>query len=114
MIDMSKYAEGESKYLKADQLKGKEARVTIESVHIETFEQTGKPDQEKPVLKFAGKDKLLVLNVTNVQTLVDNYGSMDVDWIGKEVRLFTVQTPMGLGIRLAAILGGDPDDAIPF
>ena len=115
MIDMSKFSEGESKYLKADMLKGKEARVKIKSVHVENFPgQNGKPDQEKPVLMFEGKEKGLVVNQTNCQELVDAYGAFDTDWVGKEIRLYVAQTPMGPGLRVSAIHSIDPDDAIPF
>lgn len=71
------------KYLRADDLHGKEPIVTIKSVEVETI-----GDDAKPVLYFEGKDKGLVMNKTNWNAAVDLTGQEDSDdWAGHKVKL---------------------------
>jgi len=74
-----------SKYLKAADLKGQEAVVTIEQVSKEEIDR----DESKPVLRFKGKNRGLVLNVTNANNIVLMYGDDTETWVGKQVTLFT-------------------------
>lgn len=72
-----------SKYLKATDLNGRRAAVTIEDVQ---FEKIG--DEQKLVMYFKGKDKLLVLNKTKVNTLTSLFNSDDTDdWLGQSIYL---------------------------
>ena len=71
------------KYLRADDLGGKEPVVTVSHIKIETL-----GEDSKPVLYFAGKERGLVLNKTNWSALVDVTGEEDSDdWEGKKVKL---------------------------
>lgn len=92
-----------SNYLKADDLQGRRPEVTIERLALESFEGEG----EKYILYFAGKDKGLVLNVTNTRTLIDALGDESDDWIGATVELFTIdvdfQGRLTKGLRLRVV-----------
>lgn len=76
-----------SKYLKAADLQGRQARVVMDRVEEE---QVGNNQNEdpKPILYFQGKDKGMVLNKTNANNIVDAYGDETDDWHGEELVLF--------------------------
>ncbi len=68
------------KYLRADDLAGREPIVTIKKIENE--------NDLKPVLYFEGKDKGLVMNKTNWNAIVDITGQEDSDdWVGAKVKL---------------------------
>jgi len=69
------YAYGKSKYVKAEDLVGKTVRVTISDVEDVQFDDKG----VKPVLSFEGKEKGLVVNATNFDTLAASLGSNTMD-----------------------------------
>lgn len=79
-----------SKYLKADDLRGREARVTIARVEREKL-----GDEFKPVVYFNGKEKGVVLNKTNSYAIAAAYGDETTDWFGNDVILFSVMTEYG-------------------
>lgn len=79
-----------SKYLKADDLRGREVRVTISRVEREKM-----GDDFKPVVYFNGKEKGVVLNKTNAFTIANAYGDETNDWFGNDVILFSVMTEYG-------------------
>ncbi len=74
-----------SKYLKADDLQGREARVTLQNVELEKI-----GDDNKPVLYFKGKDKGVVLNKTNANTIKAAYGDDTEEWFDQPLILFSV------------------------
>ena len=75
--------------LKAEDIKGHKVTVEIEDVKIERVGQ-GDDEKTKPVLYFRGKDKTLVLNVTNWSRIEDFLLSDDSDdWIGCRIVLGT-------------------------
>jgi arabinogalactan endo-1,4-beta-galactosidase len=74
-----------SKYLKADDLQGREVRVTMQAVELEKI-----GDDNKPVLYFKGKDKGVVLNKTNAGTISMAYGDDTDDWFDQPLILFSV------------------------
>lgn len=76
-----------SKFLKAADLKGKEPKVVIS--HVER-EKIG--DDMKLVVHFQGKDKGVVLNKGNSNTIADAYGDDTDDWAGREVVMLSVWT----------------------
>ena len=79
-----------SKYLKASDIpEGRDISLKIDEVWMENMEQS---KDEKPVLYFIGKDKGLVLNVTNGNTLADAYGDDTDDWHGRPVALYASTT----------------------
>ena len=73
-----------SKYLKAGDLQGQEVVVTILGISFETV-----GENTKPILAFAGKNKGLVLNVTNGRTIGGLHGEETDGWIGKSIILGT-------------------------
>lgn len=74
-----------SRWLKAADIKGRQVTVTIEKIVIEDL-----GDESKPVAYFVGRDKGVVLNVTNARTIADIVGSNNTDdWVGKKITLFT-------------------------
>jgi arabinogalactan endo-1,4-beta-galactosidase len=88
-----------SKYLKASDLQGREVRLTMANVEIEKL-----GDDNKPILYFKGKDKGLVLNKTNANTISDDYGDDTEDWYDQSIILFSVmvdfQGKVGPAIRV--------------
>lgn len=79
-----------SKYLKADDLRGREVRVTIARVEREKM-----GDDVKPVVYFNGKEKGVVLNKTNGFAIANAYGDETNDWFGNDIILFSVMTEYG-------------------
>ena len=87
-----------SQFLKAADLQGRRATVTIAGV---TMEDIG--SDTKPVLHFQGKDKGLVLNKTNANMITEIVGSDETDdWKGKRVTLYPTKTDFQ-GKRVDAI-----------
>ncbi len=76
-----------SRFLRATDLpRGQFIRATIASVEVESVDQdTG---EAKPVLRFAGKSKGLVLNQVNAATLSQAYGDDPDAWIGRPLLMF--------------------------
>jgi hypothetical protein len=72
-----------SEFLKAADLQGRQVTVTMERVELR---EVG--GDAKPVLFFAGKEKGLVLNKTNSNTISDAYGDETDSWRGQPVALF--------------------------
>jgi hypothetical protein len=57
-------------------------------VRISHVENKNIGDEEKYVLFFKGKDKGLVLNKTNANTIINAYGDETNDWEDGELLLF--------------------------
>ena len=87
-----------SRYLKAADLQGREVRVTMQ--HVEK-EKLG--DEMKLALYFKGKEKAMILNKTNSNTIADSYGDDTEDWFDQPLILFSVmvdfQGKVGPAIR---------------
>lgn len=76
-----------STYLKAADLQGRRALVTISHVKLEDI-----GDEHKPVLYFVGKEKGIVLNKTNANMITEIVGSDETDhWKGKAVVLYVAK-----------------------
>lgn len=94
-----------SKYLKADDLGGREVTITIDKVERVDVGTEAEP-QVKPVLYFRDHKKGLVMNVTNATTMRDAYGDETDGWRGKEVILYATpvdfkgQRVPGLRVRV--------------
>lgn len=73
-----------SRWLRGDDLQGREATVLITAV---TEEKVG--DEQRPVLWFKGHEKGLVLNRTNADTLSARLGFDTENWPGTTVTLYT-------------------------
>lgn len=89
-----------SKYVKADDLKGREVPVVIAGVAMEKL-----GDDSKLVLHFQGKDKGMVCNKTNASRIAYLYGDDTDEWIGREILLvsefveFQGKTVQGLRVK---------------
>lgn len=117
-MDMQKFVqENKSEDLKAKDFVGKNLKVTISKVDTVTYPANeSQPEQTKPVLYFEGKEKRLVLNNTNTETLCNAYTSDSEKWIGQDISLTTKDyTAEGFGIGwIVAALNPEFDDEIPF
>lgn len=85
-------------WLKAEDLKGHRIAVRITKLGMEDI-----ADEQKLVIRFDGKEKGLVCNKTNAQSIADIVGSDDIDkWLGQTVILFPTVTDFQ-GRRVACI-----------
>jgi hypothetical protein len=75
-----------SKYLKSDDLKGQRVRLQIMSVTIEEVAD----NEQKPVMRFIGKEKGMVLNKTNALALAVAFGEDTITWQGREIELLAM------------------------
>jgi len=75
-----------SKYLKASDLENKQPRVTISHVQMENIAEG---EDAKPVIFFKGKEKGMVLNKTNANTIRMAYGDDTDDWANEDIVLFS-------------------------
>lgn len=95
-----------SKYLKASDLGDHTPVVKISRVGVETL-GSDEEKENKPVIYFDGKDKGLVCNKTNWNTLIDLFGEETDDWIGSKIKLMTAEVAfkgkMSLAIRISSI-----------
>jgi hypothetical protein len=110
-----------SEYLRPADLQ--ERQVTVKMSRLE-IREVG--DDKKPVLFFEGKDKGLVLNKTNAQTISTVYGNETDGWEGGVIVLYETmvefQGTRRPGIRCLVpprraqkpIEEVGPDDDIPF
>lgn len=104
--------ESSGQYLNATLLEGKpDQEVTISEATVETV---GQDDERKIVLAFRGKEKRMIVNRTNGDTLAQAFGDEIEGWAGKEITLFVIpnvyQGKPGLRIRPPAIPDEDLTD----
>ena len=86
-------------WMTADDLAGREANVTIESVSVHDMND----GKKKAALHFVGKDKALLLNVTNGNAIAELLGTDEMDeWEGHRIRLFVAKVDFQ-GKRVPAI-----------
>lgn len=86
------------KSLKAADLGTSQPVVTIEKVESKKFD-----DGMKAVIHFRGKDKVLICNKTNWNSIVEITGQEDSDnWTGKRIRLVVARVDFQ-GQRVPAI-----------
>lgn len=77
-----------STYLKAADLQGRRVAVTIAGVVIEEI-----GGEHKPIVKFVGKDRGIVLNKTNAAMIAEIANSAETDdWAGVKVVLYPTKT----------------------
>src|SRR5690242_9374562 len=101
------YSYGQSAYMKADEWVGKNLSLYIEAVEDVEFEKG-----LKPVLKFRGQDKGLVVNATNFDTLADALGSNPSKWPGHTIILKGEKVPFK-GKRVDSIRVSVPKQSRP-
>ena len=83
-----------SKYLKAEDLQGRNVTVTIKAVTIDEVTMLGGVKNKKGIVWFEGKEKQLILNKGNavaIDHVLDGKGETS-NWIGKEITLTPAQT----------------------
>ena len=107
-----------SKWLKGEDLQGKSHKVTIDRVVQEEVGQ-GADTEVKLVCYFVGKQKGVILNKTNANSIAGRYGDETDDWSGAEVELrpemVTFQGKTAPAIRIYPIVPqAGPDEEIPF
>ena len=78
----------QSKYIKADDLQGRRVVVQIMSVTLEEISDT----ERKPVMRFAGREKGMVLNRTNATACAQMFGDDTMTWSGQQVELLAMPT----------------------
>lgn len=115
-----------SNYIKASDLNGQEVPVTISNAAMEKL-----GDDTKPVIYFQGREKGMVLNKTNANTISDMYGDDTDGWLGKQITLYAAwvdyQGRQVQGIRVKPMqaqapvaqpapppAGDDLNDEVPF
>jgi hypothetical protein len=82
-----------SQYLRAAGLPERsELDLVIDKIEVEEIEDGNGKREAKPVLYFTGKEKGLVLNVTNGQVLISAYGDDTDAFLGKPVCLYRTET----------------------
>ena len=93
-----------SAYLKAIDLKGREATVTISNVAMEKL-----GNDTRMVVYFLGKEKGFVLNKTNATNIASMFGEDTDGWLGKTVTLFAAwveyqgKTVQGLRVKMGGM-----------
>ena len=75
-----------SNYLKASDVGDAKLILTIDKITTEELGQ-GADKEVRPVVYFQGKEKGVVCNKTNWNTLITLFGYETDDWTGKKVRL---------------------------
>lgn len=76
------------KYLKGAELMGKTVTVTIDGIDPRAeLKKTDGTTEHRPLLRFEGKEKMMVLNKTNAQTIAMIHGTEVKGWLGKSIKL---------------------------
>ena len=77
-----------SQRLKAADLQRREHEVVIESAYLAELEEDDGRSKRLIELTFVGKEKTLLLNVTNKDAIAYAYGDETDGWIGKPIILY--------------------------
>jgi len=92
---MPSYKTAFGSFLKTEDLQGRAVRVIIDAVQVEDV-KSDDGIEKKLVAHFIGKDKALILNRTNCESLEQIVGSDDYGaWAGHSVVLFPTTTKFG-------------------
>lgn len=108
-----------SKWLKAADLQGRAVLLVIERWEMAEIGMADKPEQ-KPVLFFRDKQKALVLNKANGNTIAEIHGQEMDDWGGKEITIYPTKTQFHgdmvdcIRVKLPEPVAVGADDEIPF
>ena len=97
-----------NKWLKPADLCNKAVAVTIDNV---TVMEVGTEREKRPVCKFVGKEKQLILNKTNTRTIADLYGAETDGWHNKKIVIYPTTTQYG-DRDMAAIRVKPPKDYV--
>lgn len=102
---MNVYSLWPSRYVKAEDLQGKEITVTIDRV---VMEKIGQPPEEKPIIYFRNANKGLVCNRTNGMMIAGIYGPETTNWVGKAIVLYSARVNAFGAIHLAIRVKAPP------
>ena len=97
-----------SKWLRSGDLADRHHEVMIREFQIEDVSKT----ERKPVIYFEGKQKGLVLNRTNSDTITQAFGPETDNWLGKVLVIYSAQTTYmgkttdGVRVRIPEPQGG--------
>ena len=83
---------GDSKWLKAADLKGRKVKVRIQDWSTTEFSQQNGTTRKQIVLSFHGAEKKLGLNKTNAQVIASLHGDDPDQWLGCEISLYPTKT----------------------
>jgi hypothetical protein len=87
--------EGNSSWLKAEDIKGAKPLVTIETAEVGESTYDG-VTKKQIVLTFTGKEKKLGLNFTNAARIAELTGTEDFsEWIGTSIKLYVEKVKVG-------------------
>ena len=108
-----------AKYIKAEDLEGREHEVTIDHVEYHNFRGKDDRDEQKTVLFFNGREKGLVLNQVNAVMLEMSWScSEQDDWVGGTIVLYTAPTTLQgratVGVRVRAVGPLPPKSVSPM
>src|SRR5262245_8484730 len=85
-----------SRFVRASDLQGRSVEVTIERAVPEVLKGGSKGEQTKIVVYFVGRQKALVCNLVNFDSIVEATGADDSDqWAGHKIELYPTNTAMG-------------------
>lgn len=84
-----------SEWLRAEDLKGRQVKVRIETVEIGQFRNFEGEKEQKPVISFVGAKKKLILNKRQALQIRDIHGDDTDGWPGKDVAMYAQPTPQG-------------------
>lgn len=79
------------KHLKADDLGGQTATLTISGVAMQKVGDDG----EKPCVAFYETQQDLVLNQTNCNAIIEAYGPESQMWVGRQIQLYPTRVQFG-------------------
>ena len=77
-----------SNFLRADDLRGRTVKVKIERVVMEDVGGA----EHKPCVYFENRQKALVLNRVNADSLAETLGDETDGWVGQQIEIFTDKT----------------------
>lgn len=77
-----------SEYIAACDLHGKDSKVTIEKVEVETITGSKGEKQARPVISFRGAKKRMVCCKTNAKTIAKQHGTETDAWVGKSITIY--------------------------
>ena len=94
-----------SKYIKASDIGDHKPVVKVASIEIEELGNAEEGKEKKPVLYFENREKGLVCNKTNWNTMIALYGGETDNWIGKPIRLQSMEVAfkgkMSMSVRIS-------------
>ena len=105
-----------SKFLKAADLNGRPSVVVIDKASVESLKTLSGESTQKLVLQFHDRQKGLVVNRTNYDTLADFLGDGAGGWVGKRIELYPDRVAVGGKtvpcIRVRQPLADELDDSV--